>query len=410
MKRTIIFTLTFLLFSSLFPYSRIQADQITPSLNHSTQMDTQNLTQSNTEFSFKLFSTLVQNSKNQNVFISPTSIILALSLLYNGASDQTQQEMAKALGFENLSLETINQENQKLQKTLQNNQEQIELSIANSLWARKDITFHQAFLKSSQEYYQAEVRQLDFKNSESAKIINQWVSDRTQGKIEQIIEQIQPEDVLFLINAIYFKGMWQTPFDNKLTKTQTFYLAGRKTKQHPMMSRTGDYLYAENEQFQAVKLPYGDGRLNFYLLLPKIDQDLTKFIEQLTYEKWQQGSRQFRTRKGLLEMPRFKLEYENSLNTTLQTLGMNRLFEKADFSQMTDIPVEVSEVKHKTFVEINEKGTEAAAVTSIGIRATSAMPVHEPFRMIVNRPFYCAIVDRQTETILFMGAIADPQE
>jgi serine protease inhibitor len=410
MKRTIIFTLTFLLFSSLFSYSRIQADQITPSVNNSTQMATQNLTQSNTEFSFKLFSNLVQSSKNQNVFISPTSIILALSLLYNGASGQTQQEMAKALGFEGLSLETINQENQKLQQTLQDNNEQIELSIANSLWARKEITFNQFFLRNSQKYYQAEVRQLDFKKPESVKVINQWVSDRTKEKIEQIIEQIQPEDVLFLINAIYFKGMWQTPFEDKLTTLQTFYLASGKTKQHPMMSRTGDYLYAENEQFQAVKLPYSDGRLNFYLFLPKADQDLTKFIEQLTFEKWQEWSSQFRTREGLLKMPRFKLEYENSLNTTLQTLGMNRIFEKANFSKMTDIPVEVSEVKHKTFVEVNEKGTEAAAVTSIGIRATSAMPVQEPFRMIVNRPFYCAIVDSQTETIVFMGAITDPQE
>ncbi|GFE68719.1 proteinase inhibitor I4, serpin [Chroococcus sp. FPU101] len=383
---------------------------MTPSGNVPTFITNQKLTQSNTEFSFKLFSNLVQKSQNENVFISPASMILALSLLYNGASGQTQQDMSQALGFIGLSLDEINQGNQALQNALQKNQEQIQLTIANSLWTRQEVKFNETFLKNSQQYYQAEVSRLNFTDLGSVKTINQWVSDHTQGKITQIIDSIQPEDVLFLINAIYFKGMWQTPFDAKLTTPQTFYLANGKTKQHSMMSREGEYAYLETEQFQAVKLPYGEGQLNFYLFLPKENSHVNRLLEPLNAEQWKQFTGQFRRRNGLLAMPRFKLEYETNLNETLKTLGMNRIFQKADFSKMTNASVEVSEVKHKTFVEVNEKGTEAAAVTSIGIRATSALPSQAPFTMIVNRPFLCVIQDRQTETILFMGTIVNPQE
>lgn len=411
MKRTIVLTLTFLVLGSLFPFIYTQAEPMTSSGDVSTPMTNQKLTQSNSEFSFKLFSNLVQKSQNENVFISPASIIFTLSMLYNGAGGQTQQDMSQALGLTGLSLDEINQSNQALQNTLQKNQEQTQLTIANSLWTRQEVKFNDTFLKNSQQYYQAEVSRLNFNDStKSVKTINQWVSDRTQGKITQIIDSIKPEDVLFLINAIYFKGMWQTPFDAKLTTPQTFYLANGKTKQHSMMSREGEYAYSETEQFQAVKLPYGEGQLNFYLFLPKENSNVNRLIEQLNAEQWKQFTGQFRRRNGLLAMPRFKLEYETNLNETLQKLGMNRIFQKADFSKLTDVPVEVSEVKHKTFVEVNEKGTEAAAVTSIGIRATSASPTQEPFTMIVNRPFLCVIQDRQTETILFMGTIVNPQE
>jgi serpin B len=410
MKRTIVLTLTFLCLSSLFLFIQTQADPKTPSSNVSTPMTNQKLTQSNTEFSFELFSNLVQTSQNENVFISPASIIFALSLLYNGAGGQTQQDMSEALGFTGLSLDEINQNNQALQNALQKNQEQIKLTIANSLWTRQEVKFNETFLKNSQQYYQAEVSRLNFTAPKSVETINQWVSDHTQGKITQIIDSIKPEDVLFLINAIYFKGMWQTPFDAKLTTPQTFYLANGKTKQHPMMSRESEYVYSETEQFQAVKLPYAQGQLNFYLFLPKENSNINLLIEQLNAEQWKQFSSQFRTKKGLLAMPRFKLEYETNLNEILKKLGMNHIFQKADFSRMTDVSVEVSDVKHKTFVEVNEKGTEAAAITSIGVRATSVSPPQEPFTMIVNRPFLCVIQDRQTETILFMGTIVDPQE
>lgn len=404
MKKAIVLSLMLLL--SNHHFSLAQDKQTSRSTPQSTM--TQQISQANTEFGFKLFKNLVQNTKD-NVFVSPASLIFGLSLLYNGASGQTQQDMAKSLGLNGLSLEDINQSNLALLNTLQK-QDQIQLNIANSLWTRQEIKFNESFLNNSRQFYQAEISRLNFSDPKSVKIINLWVSDRTQGKITEIIDQIQPEDVLFLINAIYFKGLWQTPFEEKLTTSQTFYLADGKTKQHSMMSREGEYSYSETEQFQAVRLPYGKGQFNFYLFLPKENQNLNRFVEQLNTEQWQQFLNQFRTRKGLLAMPRFKLEYETNLNETLIKLGMNRLFQSSDFSRMTNVPVEVSEVKHKTFVEVNEKGTEAAAVTSIGVRATSALPPQEPFRMIVNRPFFCVIQDRQTGTILFMGTIVNPEE
>lgn len=215
---------------------------------------------------------------------------------------------------------------------------------------------------------------------------------------------------MFLINAIYFKGKWMNEFDKSQTADQPFTLADGRQKQHPMMSQRGDYRYTENQQFQAVSLPYGKGRTSLYVFLPKPNSNLADFQKTLTAENWQTWMKTFSKREGSIQLPRFKMEYEIQLKKSLSALGMGIAFDplKADFSNLSETSTRIDEVKHKTFVEVNEEGTEAAAVTSIGIRATSAQMEVAPFSMTVDRPFFCAIRDNKTGEILFMGEIVNP--
>jgi serine protease inhibitor len=368
------------------------------------------LVDANTKFGFKLFNEILKQDSKKNVFVSPSSVAIALSMTYNGASASTQQEMAKALELQGLNLQDVNQANNTLKASLENADPAIQLAIANSLWAKQGFTFKPEFIQRNQQFYNAKVTELDFAKPDSTKIINNWVKENTKGKIEQIVDQLKPDDVLFLINAIYFKGNWTKKFDKQETTNRPFYLADGSQKQHPMMSQSGKYRYYENDSFQAVSLPYGKGRLSLYVFLPRQNSNLEAFQQQLSNESWQQWMSQFSMRNGSIQLPRFKFDYDVELNNALKALGMETAFtDKANFTNMTPNPVAISKVKHKTFVEVNEEGTEAAAVTSVGIVATSARIQDEPFQMNVDRPFFCAIRDNQTGTILFMGSIKEPK-
>ncbi|EHC11142.1 serpin family protein [Fischerella thermalis] len=363
----------------------------------------------NTKFGFKLFEEVLKQENNKNVFISPASVAIALDMTYNGANGSTQRAMAKALELQGLSLQEINSSNAALKQLLENSDPEIQLNIANSLWANQEVKFNADFIKKNQDFYQAKVTNLNFQDPNSVSKINNWVSESTRGRINKIIERIEPDQVLFLLNAIYFKGKWTNEFDKQQTVQQPFYLTSGTQKQHPMMSQKGKYKYYENEQFQAASLPYGkDGKFSFYVFLPKKNSNLKSFYENLNAENWEKWISQFSLREGLIRLPRFKMDYEITLNTALEALGIGEAFtNQADFSQMGQ-NFQISEVKHKTFVEVNEEGTEAAATTSVGVTAVSATVNQQPFQMIVDRPFFCAIRDNQTGSILFMGAILDP--
>ena len=370
------------------------------------------VTAANTKFSFKLFSEILKqnNSQNsQNIFISPTSVAIALAMTYNGAKGETQQAMAKTLELQGISLQEINSANAALIAAVQNADDKVQLNIANSLWAKQDINFNSDFLQTTEDFYKATVTNLDFSDPGAVNAINDWVKQSTNGKIDRIVQQINPDDVMFLINAIYFKGKWTKEFNPAQTTQQPFYLTAGEEKQHPLMSQSGEYSYYENKKFQAVSLPYGnDGRLSLYVFLPSDNSSLTAFYQALNADNWEKWIAQFRNRQGSIRLPRFKINYELTLNDTLKALGMEVAFEpKADFSGIGD-NLALSEVKHKTFVEVNEEGTEAAAATSVGITLTSA-PSEQPFQMNVDRPFFCAIRDNQTGTVLFMGSIVNPQ-
>ncbi|MBD2130172.1 serpin family protein [Microcoleus sp. ZQ-A2] len=368
------------------------------------------LVDANTKFGFKLFQEVLKEDSNKNVFVSPTSIAIALSMTYNGASGETQQGMAKALELQGISLQDINQANETLKSSLEKADPDVQLSIANSLWAKQGTPFKPEFIQRNQQFYKAKVTELNFASPDAAKTINGWVQENTRGKIDQIVNQIQPEDVLFLINAVYFKGNWTKQFDKSQTAERPFYLSNGSQKQHPRMSQSGKYRYYENDSFQAVSLPYGKGRLSLYVFLPKKDTNLVAFQQQLSLENWQLWMNQFQMRSGSLQLPRFKFDYNIQLNSALKALGMESAFNTgANFSNMTSASVAIDQVRHKTFVEVNEEGTEAAAATSVGVMLTSAQMPTEPFQMVVDRPFFCAIRDNQTGTLLFMGSIKEPK-
>lgn len=368
------------------------------------------LVNANTRFGFKLYSEILKQDSGKNVFVSPSSVAIALAMAYNGAQGETQQAMAKTLELQGLSLSDLNQANANLRSLLENPDQQVQLSISNSLWTRQDVPLKPDFLQRNRQFYNAKVTELDFRDPAAPNTINTWVKQNTRGKIDQIVDELKPDDVLVLINAIYFKGDWTKQFNKAATADKPFNLLDGSQKRHPTMSQTGEYRYYETDQFQAVSLPYGKRRVSMYVFLPKQTSSLADFQQQLTADNWQQWMDQFRRRPGSVELPRFKLEYNIELNRALSALGMEVAFSRqADFTALSSVPTQIDQVKHKTFVEVNEEGTEAAAVTSIGIRATSIELPVEPFQLKVDQPFFCAIRDDQTGTILFMGSIVEPK-
>jgi serpin B len=251
---------------------------------------------------------------------------------------------------------------------------------------------------------------LDFSDPAAADIINGWVSLKTHGKIEEIIEPpINPLTVMFLINAIYFKGTWTYEFDKENTIDCPFYTMDGSETNCRMMFIKSDFLYYENDKVRVIDLPYGDGLFNMAVLLPAPGIDINTFIGQLTEEDWNMWMDNLTEHTVNLFLPKFELEYEITLNSVLNTLGMGIAFRpfEADFSNINDRPdLHISKVKHKTYVKVDEEGTEAAAVTVVEIGITSLPPGEVTMR--VNRPFVFVIHENHSNTVLFMGKILQP--
>ena len=370
------------------------------------------LVEANTIFAFDLFHTLQKETAGENLFISPASVSLALAMTYNGAGGDTAAAMAQVLHFEEMRLEEINTAFADLRTILQNPDPKVELAIANSLWTRQGKKFYDDFLQRNGDYYGAEVAELDFDKPDAADTINRWVEQQTAGRITDLIEPpIDPLTVLFLINAIYFKAAWTEPFDPDRTRDVTFSMPDGSSKEHPFMFREGQFRCLEREGFQAVSLPYGKTqRLSMLVFLPGPEESLESFYAGLTPEAWSTWMQQFQDTEAVVGLPRFKFEYETSLKKALKSMGMEIAFMAgaADLSKMKPVPpaMFIAEVKHKTFVEVNEKGTEAAAATSVEVRDESA----PAFYMVMERPFFFSIVDNKTGSILFMGQVTEPQQ
>ena len=377
-------------------------DIIGDALETSEDPDVSSVASANTRFGFKLLHDLREREPGGNIFISPLSISIALTMTYNGAVGETERAMAEVLEIDGLDLSTINNSNKALRNSLENPDPKVEISIANSIWSRQGVEFNPEFLERNRVFFGAEIASLDFSSPQATATINEWIDTNTNGKIEKIVDRIDPQTLIFLINAIYFKGNWQDEFDKVMTRPGTFHLPNGNSKQVQMMRREGEYLYFRGERFEATSLTYGDGRLGMYIFLPNPNSNLNKFLRDLTAENWEGWISQFQDRRQTMILPRFKLEYEVRLNDTLEALGLGIAFGGgADFSGMGP-SLFISEVRHKTFVEVNEEGTEAAAVTAVvGVKSVPSI-----FR--VDRPFFFAIYDAETETILFMGTVTEP--
>ena len=359
-------------------------------------------------FSFQLLSQLVKQDPDTNVFVSPFSVAIALVMTYNGAQGNTEQAIAKALGLEGLSLQEINAANQWLLSIGDNLNSQIQIAFANSLWVKQGTSLDDDFVQRLKVAYLSEVANLDFVNPDAATTINRWVAEKTQEKIKELVIPSQIENaILVLINAIYFKGIWTQQFDKDRTKERPFILPDGSLRSHPMMSQSSQYLYYEREKFQAVSLPYGDGRVSMYIFLPKESSSIEEFKTLLTVENWRSWMSRFYEMEGDIELPRFKSEYCKVLNDALITLGMGESFSgDANFEGMGAGALTISQVIHKAFIEVNEEGSEAAAATVVIM--TRGGGVISKFRMMVNRPFFYAIRDNQTGALLFMGFVLNP--
>jgi serine protease inhibitor len=376
------------------------------------ELSREQLVDANTQFGFKLFQQLQQQQSDRNVFVSPSSVAIALSMTYNGANGATKKAMNEALQLNGMDVAVLNRGNESLKEALEGSDPKVKLKIANSLWAKQGVNFNPDFLRRNENFYKAKVSTLDFSASDSLGRINNWVNRNTEGKIPKILDRLNPDDAMYLINAVYFKGDWTVPFEKSATKDEPFTLANGEKNNLPTMRRGGSFSYYENDQFQAVNLPYGSGRWSMYVFLPKEKSNLANFSKTLTATNWQTWMQGFRNKSGYVQLPKFKTEFSTDLKSSLTALGMGQAFDRsnADFSNLTkDMQLMISQVKHKTFVEVNESGTEAAAVTGVTMVPTSAQIPQQPFSMVVDRPFFCAIRDNETGTVLFMGNIQNPE-
>lgn len=368
------------------------------------------LIESDNTFGSTLFREINQAEADENVFVSPLSVSMALGMTYNGADGATQEAMQQTLELQGLSLEEINKSYQSLIELLVNLDPKVQFQIANSIWHEQDYVFNVEFLNRCQHYFNAEVSGLDFADPVAVAQINQWVSDQTNGKIQNIVDQIESQIVMFLINAIYFKGTWTYEFDPEKTEDDWFTTSDGTQIPCQMMMVENEFPYLETNTFQAVDLPYGDGFYTMTIFVPHQSSNVDALINQLTSENWQNWFNEFNKRKIVLSLPKFKFEYELLMNDVLTALGMGVAFSSyhADFSQMSSgLQLYIDNVKHKTFVEVSEEGTEAAAVTSVQMGVTSIGPDQMVF-LRVDRPFFFTIRENNSGTILFMGKIVEP--
>jgi len=373
------------------------------------------LASSYNDFGISLYNLIAGENTGRNVFMSPLSISVALAMTYNGASGGTADEIGRVLRLEGWDRVEMNESNGDLLERLGAQMEGVTLDIANSLWCREGLDFDPLFLERTGEHFGAEARSLDFTSPGAADIINGWVSEKTRGMIGKVVQDIDPLSILFLINAVYFKGEWKDEFDAEETSEEDFHLASGGIRRVKMMHKSGTFSYHRGEGFQAVSLPYGDGRMSMYLFLPDSASSLEGFQNCLTEKSWKGflSLNAFGRRKGSIAMPRFRAEFETGLEALLVELGMSKAFDRreSDFSgMMSGGPEEVwiDEILHKAVIEVTEKGTEAAAATSV-VMVAASISIEEPFVVILDRPFFFAIKDNKTGMMLFMGSIADPE-
>lgn len=409
MKTTHIITIVLML-AAIFSACNKEPEGGTP-----IQLDlkSKQLVEADNAFGLDLFRALHADTETPvNFMISPLSISMALSMAWNGAETETRDEMAEAMRVKDFKRDEVNQIYRDLANALTTNDPKVTMEIANSIWYRQGYHVEESFLSVNHTYYDAEVNAADFSDPNTVKQINKWVSDKTHKKIDQIITDIPAEAVLYLINALYFKGTWQQEFNPENTQKMGFMVTSDDYAEVDMMGREDTLNYYRNEIFSAIELPYGDGNFNMSILLPHYTKNLSEVVDQLNAENWEKWQKAFsKTGPIDIRLPKFKVEYEVILNKQLQAMGMQQAYTTAaDFSGINPArDLFISFVKHKTFVEVDEEGTEAAAVTIIGFETTSVNP-DEPEKIAFHcdRPFLFIINEKSTGTILFMGKVGNP--
>jgi len=359
-------------------------------------------------FGFDLYLKLAAEAeKGTNLMISPLSVSQALAMTYNGASGETKAAMEAAMQVAGIDRNELNELNKTLVNALLDHDPKVVLEIANSIWYRNDFTILPDFIERNQTYYGAEVSSLNFADPGSKDVINSWVDTKTHGKISEIVKEINPESFMFLINAIYFKGAWTYEFAKKDTRESQFYPEEGAAVTIQMMHQEMDLNTFRTDVFTSVELPYGKGNWRMFMFLPNEGYKVADIESQLSTKNWNGWMTSYvSTKEVQFSMPKFTFEYEESLKNALTAMGMEIAFTPAaDFTGI--LPggnLLITDVKHKTFIEVNEEGTEAAAVTSVEVGLTSAGNF-----ISFNKPFLFAIAEKSTGTVLFLGKYMKPE-
>jgi len=367
------------------------------------------LVNSTDNFSFKLFKKIYDTEPGANLFVSPFSISMALGMTLNGADGSTYDAMKSTLSLDSFTRQQANETYQSLMTLLGSIDPKVTMNIANSIWYNKDYTFQTDFIETNKKYFNAVVNAMNFGDPATVAVINNWVKTATKEKIDKIVERISAETIMYLINAVYFKGTWKYKFDQNKTKDDFFTTQAGKRVAIKMMEQETDISTFYNELFTAVDLPYGSSAFSMTLFLPNYGKNLQEVVSFLTRENFDSVIGQLLSSKKNLFLPRFKLEYKIKLNDVLKALGMDIAFDpdKANFKKLYDGGAGnayISSVDHKTYVDVNEEGTEAAAVTSVTIGLTSIGGNTIRF----DRPFLFLIREKNSGAIIFIGSLNDP--
>lgn len=382
---------------------RLPADPVQINLT----ADQSSLIASGNAFAFDMFKKMAAASgTSDNLIISPLSISIALSMTLNGAEGATKDAMLKALRTYGITPEKINESYKNLTQVLLNVDKRVLISIANSVWTENDFGVKKPFSDVLTKYYNADARLFDINNTAAPDEINKWIDDKTNGLIKNMIDKLEDNTVMLLVNAIYFKGKWNSQFDKANTVNETFYKTAGTTTQVPMMKQKSDFKAYVGDGFVMAEFPYGQGNFVMDVILPNQKDGSDNLIQSLDDTSFNNMVSGMGKREIEVSFPRFKYGYKKNLNDILSDMGMAIAFtDQADFSNISDRQLLINKVIHQAFIETNEEGTEAAAATVVDIGLTMAP---SPFFFTLDHPFIYIIRETTTNSILFMGKVSDP--
>lgn len=361
------------------------------------------------DFGIYVFKKLNTNSSEENLVISPLSITTALTVVQNGAQGETKSAMKKTLNLTDFGDSQINNQYKKYITKFNQDGEEIETNLVNSLWYSNNFELNRDFLKRNQIYFNAKISHLNFSGSGAAQRINDWVEENTNGRIKNMVSRISPGAMLYVLNAIYFNGKWQIPFDKRLTEKMIFY-GGDKEHEVPFMQGSDKFHFYKDAECKVLSLPYSNGHYSMVIVLPNQSGHINDLISNFSLQSWKDINKQMKGQRVEVHLPKFTYSYGEELNNILKDMGMEVAFDdrKADFSGISlNDKMYISNVIHKAFIEVNEEGTEVAAATSIEFKSVAATD-GQTETFYANRPFVYFIYDKESHLIQFMGKVVNP--
>lgn len=410
MKHTI--TILGMLFFAIILNSCEQqpGDDYIPSIDFREDKKAVALISSDNSFALDLFREVYQSEENDNYMISPLSVAIALGMTYNGADGETKTAFEETLRLTGLDRHEINRIHGELIRHLMKVDPKVTMEIANSIWVNHFYTLLEAFADTTIYYYDAELSSLDFADPGSVDVINNWVSDKTHDKIKEVLDQIPGGTVMYLINALYFYGTWKYEFDEKDNLPLNFRFEDGGERQVQAMQMEADLEYYVDEKFRMAELPYGNDKYSMMIMVPNEGNGTADIKNEMSFENWMSWMQNLHSTTMKIQLPKFNFEYKTLLNQVLSDMGLGVAFRSgAEFPLLVEESqdLHISRVIHKTFVDVNEKGTEAAAVTVVEIRESSA--IDTPMLFSVDKPFLFVIREKTSKAIVFMGKVGNPE-